>query len=170
MLKKKKSIKKVKRLTNKETKKFVLFFQRNNYILKNNSQKILNYKNPKYLINIKIIPNNIFCVLRDLVEKQTKVFISGGLLKLNVSKKKHKFLLKIIIENFINRICKQLQNSLCILTVVGPIKIKKQAIRFLVRGLKSVKLLINPIEKKVFNGCRAKKKKRKKRLRFRIFK
>ena len=133
--------------------------------------KFLNNKeNIKYNINIKITPNNIFCTLRKNKTNQTILLISAGILKLKISKKKLKYVNKILVQNFIDKIKKKVRNTYCILKISGPKKIIKFVTRQLIFFLKKTKLLVNNLSKKIFNGCRAKKIRRKKHKGMRFFK
>jgi len=141
-------------------------------------------------ITIKITPNNIFCLVKNLKENKTEYVKSGGKMGLNISKRKVKFLWKTVITDLLEYI-KQTDIKNYILTYSGPRRLKKKIFRFVRKTLvpkkkrkplisykykepkeKIIKnvLLINVNPKKIFNGCRVKKKKRKKRSGFRVFK
>ena len=120
------------------------------------------------IIHIKITPNNVFCTFRNF--KRTLVVLTAGIVKLKVSKKSLKYITKFIIKAFVKKIKKEIRKKNTILYISGPIKIRKRIIRQIRRYLKYRNLLINILIKKSFNGCRAKKAKRKKRKGFRVFK
>jgi len=119
-----------------------------------------------YCITIKITPNNIFCTLKG-VEK-TLILLTSGILKLKLTKRKLKFVSKIIIKKFIRNLKKIVANRTVLLTISGPVKIKKQVLKQFVKKLKSTGLIIFIKSKKSFNGCRPRKARKKKRKGFRI--
>lgn len=121
-------------------------------------------------ICIRITPNNIFCVLRDNIKNQTVILVSGGLIKIKISKKKLKFINKLFIETFISKIEENVKGKTCLVKISGPKKIIRFVSKQIIKSLKKSKLLINVLNKKVFNGCRAKKIRRKKRKGMRVFK
>lgn len=170
MLKERLKNKNFKKSIYKKPKKKVIkliknFFKYNSFLKKPKFHKILktNIRKPNYSIIVKITPNNIFCTLRNDLKKKTIICLSAGILHLKVSKKKLKFIGKFIITCFINKIQKTVKNKRCFLTVSGPAKPRKFATKQFLLSLKKTKMLINILDKKVFNGCRAKKKRRKKR-------
>ena len=151
-------------------------------------------------ITIKITPNNIFCLIKNLKKNKTEYVVSGGRIGLNLSKKKIKFLWKTVITDLFEYMQK-IELESFIFSYSGPRRLKKKIIRlfkktFRPRRKRSSRYLttkdktpkkeevvvlpnkspqrallmtVNP--KKVFNGCRVKKKKRKKRGGFfRVFK
>lgn len=159
--KKKRSIKRLKKL-----------FKHKNYYFNPILQTVLHTKKNtvKYHININVTPNNIFCTLKNLNKKKIVLIGSSGKYKLNISKKTLKFKQKIIILNFIEEIKKYLKKNLSIVYLTGPIKIRKNIIKQISLLLKNYRFLIKIKELKSFNGCRPKKKKRKKQKGLRIFK
>lgn len=119
--------------------------------------------------------NNIFCTLVDVFNKKTILNISSGKYKMNTSKKKLRYNTKMILKLFLKDISSYLKNknNSFIIQIISPIKNRKQIIRFLREKLKKIKrknLIIYLKVLKCFNGCRPKKKKRKKRRQLRIFK
>lgn len=158
---------KVKHPPKKKTtslKKFIHKRKKNLKIVKNYILK----KNFKYLIHIRITPNNIFCTFRNL--KKTLAVLTAGIIKLKVSKRKLKFAYKQIIGKFIKAIKKRTAKETSVLYISGPKKVRKKATKHIIKRLKYNKLLVKILEKKSFNGCRPKKAKRKKRKGFRVFK
>ena len=150
------------------TERIKKLFRKNRFFIKRKFKKLLKSlflkKKIDYKINIKIIPNNIFCTLIRLKKKsETILLVSAGILKLKVTKKKLKYISKILIENFLNKIKKIIRKKISILNISGPIKIRKRILRQAIKTLKKNKMIINLEEKKSFNGCRPKKKRRKKR-------
>ena len=120
------------------------------------------------IIHIRVTPNNIFCTFRSL--KKTLVVLTAGIAKLKVSKRKLKYVSKFLIEGFIEKIKLKIRKKTSLLHISAPVKIRKKIIKQIIKGLKYKSLIINMLIKKSFNGCRAKKAKRKKRKGFRVFK
>ena len=103
--------------------------------------------------------------------------------KLNISKKNLKFNQNLFIKYFFIDLRKKLKKEkkkkglnqkikhLLHFKLVAPTKLRARIVRqFLLYYSKRFKININIIEKKIFNGCRPKKKKRKKRQGLRLFK
>ncbi len=126
------------------------------------------------LIAIRILSNNIFCNIKSISRRlrvKTLLVLSAGILKLKVSRKMLRFTSKIFIEKVFKLIKRRIRRKTILLRMTGPIRIKKRMILWFVRRLKRKnKILLDVKEKKCFNGCLAKKGKRKKRRRFRHFK
>ncbi len=146
-------------------------------------------------ITIKITPNNIFCLIKNLKKNKTEYVTSGGRLGLNITKKKIKFLWKTVITDLFEHM-QNMELKNYIFSYSGPRRLKKKILRLFKKTFrprykkgsriskeKTPKqellpnessqrvLLVTVNPKKVFNGCRVKKKKRKKRGGFfRVFK
>ena len=91
--------------------------------------------------------------------------------KLNVSKKRLVFGAKIVIQSFIKELTawrRKYRNkrSLCYYSISAPKKLRKFILKTVLRSA----ALINIEYRKPFNGCKAKKRRRKKRLGFRSYK
>ena len=124
-------------------------------------------------IKIRIRVNNIFCTLSNIHKKKLLIFYSSGLSKLTISKKTLRFNNRLLVKRFINLLIKRIRkvDSFLILEIGGAIKLRKFITTQIARSLKRYqKLLIYIKSKKCFNGCRVKKKRRKKFRGFRIFK
>jgi len=123
-------------------------------------------KKINFHITIRVTPNNVFCTLKDVMKNKILLIKSAGLVKLKVSKKTLRFANKLIVQNFIEQISPLLQNKTeqkVILSIRGPIKIRKTIIKqFTLLALKNILLVLQVLSLKCFNGCRPKKKKRKK--------
>ena len=156
--------------------KAIKFFSKN---LKNHSSLLkLKYhkiirarlKPLNYYIIIRVTPNNIFCVLKSIKQNKTVVLMSAGILDIKISKKGLKYAGKILITSFVDKIRKRTKNALCYINISAPIKTRKFALKKILSSLKKTKMLIHTPDKKIFNGCRAKKKRRKKRKGLRVLK
>jgi hypothetical protein len=146
-------------------------FSRNNFVKK---------------ITIKIVQNNIFCTLIDLSLKKTVHTCSSGIYKVKISKRKLKRIYEEFINEFFLQIKKRIKNlHRTIFNIITPKYIRKKVCRIIKTQLIEIKIrkenkktpqlkkkyvLINVLPKKCFNGCKAKKKIRKKRRYYRIFK
>ena len=122
-------------------------------------------------VYIRIRSNNVFCTLVDLKNNITLFNTSSGKYKINTTKKKLKYNTKVIINSFFRDINSNIKSKKNIIVeLISPIKTRKQIVRILKQRLKQKNLILHIKENKCFNGCRPQKKKRKKRLTFRIFK
>jgi hypothetical protein len=139
-------------------------------IISNNYNKILEQgiikKDLRYTIDIKITPNNIFCTFRSL--KTTLIVLTAGILKIKLTKRKLKFVSKILVQKFIKNLKKTIQGKVSILNISGPIKLVKKIVTQFVKELSESTLIINIKNKKSFNGCRPKKARKKKRKGLRV--
>jgi hypothetical protein len=141
----------------------------------------------KNKFDICLKANNMFFTFALL--KKNKIIQSGssGLFKIKITKKKMKYIYKKLIDLFINKLKKKsklykkkkskffnIYNSLIVnITAKKRIhkrilkKLKKLSKRIVKKNSNHVVVLIR--SKKCFNGCRVSKKRRKKRIKFRIF-
>ncbi len=127
--------------------------------------------NLKFYITIRLGANNMFCTLKHLKKNKTIFSCSAGKYKLNVSKKKLKFMHKIILHKFFLKIKRYLKTKIKILVkLISPVRIRKVIIKRLKMLFKKNTLILNLQENKCYNGCRPKKQKKKKRKGFRLFK
>ncbi len=123
-------------------------------------------KKINFFINIKIMKNNIFCTLKN--KNSTLIMLSSGKLKIKTSKRKLKTASKLIIKRFVYIIKRLVKKKTSILTISGQIKTTKNIIKQIINGLNKSKIILNIKDKKCFNGCRPKKKRRKKGIKIRI--
>jgi hypothetical protein len=134
-------------------------------------------------LNIKIARNNVFCTL--IKKKKVKKTGSAGIYKIRISKKFLKMNYKRVIKIFLKKIKKKITFNNLFLNIFCAKKFRKkilrQILKFRKKNYKRLRykykkkkyieiLAINFKNKKCFNGCRPKKKIRKKRRRFRVFK
>lgn len=133
-------------------------------------QKLYTHEKKKieYQISIKITANNTFCSLK---KKNRVLYISSaGKNKIKITKRKLKFNSRLIIENFLEKISKYKKKDYILINLSGPRKLRKKIIKQLYTKLKHNKFFIKVNALKCFNGCRPKKKRRKKRKGLRIVK
>lgn len=122
-------------------------------------------------IFIRVLQNNIFITFFNFKTKKIIKKISCGLIQLKSSKKKIKFNLNIIL-NKINFLIKKyfffIKNI--ILKITAPRYFKKIIYKFFFFSINyNINFIYIFSSNKAFNGCRVKKKRRKKRKFFRIF-
>lgn len=107
----------------------------------------------------KIIKPKIYLRKKVLiVEKQNKYQRKNQ--KKVVKKTKKKFRYQLVAR----------KNSALYITLISNSRVRKRIIRAIRYNFKGLPLIIKIIQKKVFNGCRAAKKVRKKRRRMRVYK
>lgn len=135
-------------------------------------------------ISIKVTQNNIFCTFIDLKKNKTLLVGSSGIYKIKVSKRKLKHFYKNILLLFFMKVSLRINNFRnSLFSIIAPIRIRKKICQLINSTIlnKKVKasdeaykkffnILVNVIPKKCFNGCRVKKKIKKKRRLYRIFK
>ena len=152
----------------------------------------------EHRLNINIKPNNIFCNLSDIKNNiSTTNSCSAGKYKTKASKKTMRYIFESIInqfylkirtnfskkvsnKNFVksNKVSKKNKKPFDIIQKKGgliinlttPRRLRKKVLRLLRSKFRKRNVLYNVLEKKIFNGCRAPKKVRKKRRRMRVFK
>ena len=173
MILKKKKTNKYTKLTKKyRIKRLKKTFKRKHYILNKKFKKIFEKvfvkQQIEYKINIKIIPNNIFCILTKNIDNKTISITSAGKLKLKVTKRKLKYVSAFLIKEFIKQIKPTVAKKTSLLVLSAPIKLRKKILKQLIMGMKNTRLIINIPDKKCFNGCRPKKQRKKKRKGLRI--
>lgn len=139
------------------------------YELKPNA-KLLN-------LNVKVKPNNVFCILKDLKRNRVLSSVSAGSYKLNVSKKTVRHYSKQIIHSFLKTLReKNIQfNRPLVAKITAPTNLRKAVLDSLKTPIFkkltiNEKLFIDVPSLKVFNGCRPCKQIRKKRKGLSLFK
>jgi hypothetical protein len=123
-------------------------------------------------LTVTVKSNNIFCNLKNFLTNKTFKFSSTGKYKIKVTRKSLRYMLKPTLELFFRDIQKMIKKNFLFIVVLAPLRFRKQIIKFMhFKILKMKKKCIIKIqEKKCFNGCSARKKRRKKRKGLRIFK
>lgn len=133
-------------------------------------------------IDIRVSHNNFFCTLFDLKQSKTMHTGSSGTYKIQISRRKFKKFYKTFLVIFflkIQKYCSEFNNT--IFNVTAPVKIRKNICKIIINNIKKARrlkkskikkqnILLYFKPKKCFNGCRAKKKIRKKRRLYRIYK
>jgi len=128
-------------------------------------------------LTIKVVPNNIFCTIKDNQSNKVLKSVSSGSYNIKLSKKGLRYYAKVVVTSFLKdlRELKIKFNKSIVIKVIAPIQIRRQIITVLSTSLfgkfTTKKNTILEVEsKKVFNGCRPRKKIRKKRKGLRLFK
>lgn len=150
------------------------YFLKKNVKNPNLKKKIFNRR-----ITIKITSNNIFCSLSDLKSNKVILNASAGKYHFKITKKRLKHTYKEMLELFFRRVWQYLNAGGIIILLTIPIRLRKKVIELLfnLRLYKKTPkesylraILIKTKDKKCFNGCRSKKKRRKKRKGTRLLK
>lgn len=141
-------------------------------------------------INIKFVQNNLFCTLVDVKKNKILHTSSSGKYGIEISKRQMKKNYIEFLELFFKKIekyCKNLNHTM--FNISAPIKIRKKVWKIVKRQIfvfnakkvlinrkfrlkfkKRYNILINLLPLKCFNGCRVKKKLKKKRRLYRLYK
>ena len=118
-------------------------------------------------LSIKLSANNVFCTLKNLIHNTVYFSRASGAYKMKVTKKSLKYVSTLILSSFLEQNKINFKNCSLILVLTAPTKVRKHLIKFLYKNLKhrySIRYLIFYVpSKKSYNGCRAPKKRRKKR-------
>jgi ribosomal protein S11 len=138
------------------------FFNKKLFLLKKlNSYKVLSFKTTS---------NNIFINLSNHLQKSILTG-SSGKYKIKTTKKKIKHNIKIVIDSFFKELKdKLISRDQLIIKITCFFRIRKLIVKLLFTKLKLNSIIWDVKSKKSFNGCREKKKKRKKQKGLRIFK
>lgn len=164
-LKKKFSTKHIK---NKQRKAITIFWKVQNFFFKIYATEISKFYFNPLIVRIIIKQNNIFVSCYS--KKKTIHSKSAGLYKIKISRKKLKlnsitFIRKCFktlkLKNFYNKI---------ILYLIAPKNLRKQILKKCIVHFQKTPIILGINPKKCFNGCRAKKMRRKKFKKFRILK
>jgi ribosomal protein S11 len=121
-------------------------------------------------LDVRITPNNVFCTLKNLINNKILKVGSAGKYKVKTSKKTLKFSSKIIVGFFLDEIKQELNTKTLLINLTGPIRLRKTILEQIIKQVRKSSLTINVNNKKCFNGCRPKKKRRKKQKGLRLFK
>jgi hypothetical protein len=149
----------------------ILYFKKRRNFFNPKLKKLLNSSTNYYILSIKITPNNFFCVLKKNIVNKTVFLISSGLLKIKVSKKKLKFSSKLILQKILKNVGSVIgAKSILLLRFSGPKNLKKRLLLRVLKFFSKNRIILTLKNNKSFNGCRAKKLRRKKRKGFRVLK
>jgi hypothetical protein len=124
-------------------------------------------KKEYFSINIKCSQNNVFCTLANVLSNKIVFSCSAGKYNVSISRKSLRYNVIPVLTYFFQEI-KQITTKAKILIVIFtlPINLKKNVLSFVFSQIydKTKKKTIFFVlkNKKCFNGCKSKKKKRKK--------
>ncbi len=128
-------------------------------------------------LTVRVAPNNMFCHIKDTKTNTVLRSVSSGTYKMKVSKKGIRNYSKLMANAFLKDLReRQVKfNRTLVAKVIAPVGIRKPLLTIFKNSLfkkfvKKKKLLLEVASKKVFNGCRPRKKVRKKRKGLRLFK
>lgn len=151
------------------------------------------------IITIRVKPNNTFCTLRSLFHDQM-ISASSTKYSVKMSKKSLKYNYKIVLKAFLKEVDNFIRSDKILFSITAPKRIRRELIRILKTSMKPTKSdeppTLNKMEpqvetdnhdtedgvegpsfvvfklnaRKCFNGCRVRKKKRKKQRGLRIYK
>ena len=160
-----------------KTKKFknrpVKFYRKN--LLKNKCYSRLrflkiyffNKLKQRFFFNIVVKPNNVFCSFKTSKKGQFSFSSSSGKYQIKITKKRLRFSIVPVVIKFIKEIKLKLKRKLfksqIIVVLNSPIRIRKVIIDLIRDFFTKNDLIFKIVYKKVFNGCRAPKKIRKKK-------
>ena len=142
-------------------------------------KKMIKYNKFSHRLHILITSNNIFCNFSDNLSKKTLFICNSGKYKVKITKKRVNANYYSVLTKFFTFIQSKIKNKKkrvnfksLIVTIVSAAKMRTNIINFVYNTFRErkLKLLINVLNKKTFNGCRPKKKIRKKRRGLRVFK
>ncbi len=122
-------------------------------------------------VRINYVANNLFCTFWSISNKKTIRVRSAGMKKIKISKRRLFFYSKSIITSFLKEVTKwkkKYRNNSSLLFF--SLHVPKRLRSFILKSITLRAAAINFEYSKAFNGCKAKKKRRKKRLGFRNFK
>lgn len=150
-------------------------FQENDFINDFTNNRCLIHKdfieeNFETIITIRTKPNNIFITLTKVLPTKTLLNVSAGRFNINISKKTLKFNLKLILQKVFNSLKEILSKNKTLIKLIVPINLRIPVLKLVEEYTNNVDIAIQIDGMKAFNGCRVKKKRRKKRKKLRIFK
>jgi hypothetical protein len=150
-----------------------------NYHTTRTAQKKQSIRLQKYIVHVRVTTNNIFCTFSNAFKNKVLITVSSGICNFKMSKKNWKHIPSSIVYSFIKRIRRYL---------IRIKMIKRVSLSIQFSGLKTTRFIplvkqfrkglryfmktfsMEVLSRKCFNGCIPKKKRRKKRLRFIVWK
>jgi len=121
-------------------------------------------------LSINISSNNIFLNLSKILKPGTIKKASAGIFKIKITKKRLKHMVCVVLQKFLNRIKPVIDRRNLIIILISPKFLRKKILKLFRDSFMRRNIYIKIKALKCFNGCRPKKKKRKKRARLKIFK
>lgn len=134
------------------------------------SKKAISNNSMTSCVRINFVTNNIYCTFWSITGKRTFRVRSAGMNQTKPSKRRLFFYGKLFIESFFRELQqwrkKYRKKGMFFFSLKTPKRFRKIILKYISRKMS----VINFEYCKAFNGCKAKKKRRKKRLGFRFFK
>lgn len=122
-------------------------------------------------LNFRVTQNNIFCTLGSIVNGKILEVGSAGKYKVKVSKKTLRYNVKLLIGTFLKKVKLRLQKELILINLISPARMRKSILKQIFEQFGThTAVTVDVKAKNCFNGCRPKKKRRKKQKGLRIFK
>jgi len=122
-------------------------------------------------ISFRITSNNVFLTMFDLVSKKVLFQMSAGMVNLNSSKRLAKNSAHKIVSQFIKKCRLQCYSKRILFEYSGPSRLRRPLLRRFLRTFKNWRVRLLSIflsANIIFNGCRPPKRRRKKKIRFRL--
>ena len=165
------------------TQFFHFFFNKKNLIKKKkyNARLVFFFENCNLIVNqdihlfqslliFRIKQNNLFITLVNLKKQNVLKIWSCGLYKLNASKRQLRFVVNILLIQTLKYLHAKFSKVNFVVIIRGMSFIKKKVARKIQIYLRNRIYLLVSKSSKIFNGCRAKKIRRKKYKKFRVLK
>lgn len=133
-------------------------------------RQVTSNNNLSSCVRINFVTNNVYCTFWSITGKRTFRVRSAGMGQAKPSKRRLFFYGKLFMESFFRELQqwrkKYRKKGMFFFSLKTPKKFRKIILKYISRKMS----VINFEYCKAFNGCKAKKKRRKKRLGFRYFK
>jgi ribosomal protein S11 len=122
----------------------------------------------KHFVHIRINSNNTIATLTNL-KGQVKYNLSAGKLKLRSSKRTYKYIYGLVLKKFFDYLFREHLRKGLYFKISVPKNLRKALLRRILRFRRRT-AMVEFLRLLPFNGCRAPKKRRKKRQGLRVFK
>jgi ribosomal protein S11 len=122
----------------------------------------------KHFVHIRINSNNTIATLTNLAG-QVRYNLSAGKLKLRSSKRTYKYIYGLVLKKFFDYLFRENFRKGLYFKISAPKNLRKALLRRILR-LRRRNVIVEFLRLLPFNGCRAPKKRRKKRQGLRVFK
>ena len=144
--------------------RFVFFFEHHRFYFKRKAGLF------NSLLILRLKQNNLFVTLVNLRTNKVWKIWSCGLYKLNASKRQLKFVVDILLVKIFKFLKKKFYKANFIIVIRGMLFIKKRIMHKIQFFFRNQMYLLVLKSSKIFNGCRAKKIRRKRHKKFTVLK